>query len=281
MTRNRHQTGFTIIEMVITIVVGGIIAGIIAQFITRPMEGYVAQTRRAELVDIAETALNHITRDVRQALPNSIRIRDSIGNTNSIACTDAGASCALEIIHTMDGGRYRKKSPGDKLKFSGGDTSFDTLGPLASADGILNKELVIYNTGQLNANAYEGNNRATIDARILAADGISDNITFSPGGAFAIESPEQRFFVVDTPVSYICEGGTITRYHNYSIPAAQPTGEPAGSNKGILANKLTNCSFSYQTGTATRGGMLTASITISDSGESITLLQQVHIMNQP
>ena len=266
MNKKYNNRGFTIIEMVITIVIGGIIAGMLAQFITRPIEGYVAQSRRAELVDIAETALSHITREVRQALPNSIRI----------AC---GNQC-LEILHTIDGGRYRAKPPGDKLKFTGNDSSFDTLGPVAAADDILNQKLVIYNTGLSGANAYEGDNIVTINARILAADGISDNISYSPVGVFPNESPAQRFYVINTPISYICTSGEITRYHNYTITAVQPINAP-GATKGVLANKVTNCSFQYQSDTATRSGMLTASITVSDSGESITLLQQVHIVNQP
>ena len=268
----KKQRGFTIIEMVIVIVVGGIIASVIAQFITRPMEGYIAQGRRAELVDIAETALGHISREVRLALPNSIRI----------AC----ANQCVEIIKTLDGGRYRSKPPGDALKFTGTDSSFDTLGPLPAADAILNKIMVIYNTGQAGANAYYGDNTATITARALAADGVSDNITYSstlPGNLFPFESVQHRFYVVETPISFICNpgaNGTIYRYDNYTINPAQPVASPGG-NSGLLASKVTSCSFEYIAGNPSRSGLLIARITISDSGESVTLLEQVHVVNQP
>ena len=282
-----QQSGFTIIEMVIVIVVGGIIASIIAQFITRPMEGYVAQGRRSELVDIAETALNHITRDVRQALPNSVRI----------AC---GGQC-LEILHTLDGGRYRLKPPGNQLKFTGSDTLFDSLGPLNSRALIINNIastgnscfntsphrwcVSIFNTGNATANSYNRDNMVTLTSLVTASDGISDligfdNTEFSTGNTFPYESPNQRFYVVDTPISFICSGGEINRYHDYAITAAQPVASPGGK-AGLLANNVTACNFSYQSNTATRSGLLTASITVSDSGESITLLQQAHIVNQP
>ena len=286
MTKKNYN-GFTLIEMIITIVIGGIIAGMIAQFITRPIEGYIAQSRRAELVDIAETALNHITRDVRQALPNSIRI----------ACSNQ----CLEILHTIDGGRYRAKPPGNKLKFIGFDNLFDSLGPLSNRTLIINNIastvntcfsanphrwcVSVFNTGKPTADAYNADNMVTITSLATATDGISDligfdNTEFSSGNNFPYSSPNQRFYVVDTPVSYICTSGAITRYHDYTITALQPTITP-GTTKGILANKVTNCSFKYQSDTATRGGLLTTSITVTDLGESITLLQQVHIVNQP
>ncbi|MDH5436272.1 MAG: type II secretion system GspH family protein [Gammaproteobacteria bacterium] len=280
------QRGFTIIEMVITIVVGGIIASVIAQFITRPMEGYIALSRRAELVDIAETALSSITRDVRQALPNSVRI-----------------SCAgqcIEFLLTIDGGRYRAKPPGDHLKFSGGDSSFDTLGPLLQRTNIINNIvstpancftstrycISVFNTGLLNANAYQKDNIVSITALTTAGDGISNNITFDnstllPNNNFPFESPQQRFYIVSTPVSYICASGVITRYHNYSVLIDQPESAPAGASSGMLANKVSSCQFEYTAGTTTRSGLVIAGITISDSGESITLLEQAHIFNQP
>ena len=42
--------------------------------ITRPIEAYGDQLRRQQLVDQAEMVLRQIARDVRRALPNSIRI---------------------------------------------------------------------------------------------------------------------------------------------------------------------------------------------------------------
>ena len=51
------QKGFTLIELIVVIVLVGILASIGGIFISRPIEGYVALSRRAELVDSADTAL--------------------------------------------------------------------------------------------------------------------------------------------------------------------------------------------------------------------------------
>src|SRR5207247_10236805 len=66
--------GVTLIEMVIVIAITAIIAAALSVFISRPVEGYADAARRAELSDIADTALRRMTRDLRTALPNTIRI---------------------------------------------------------------------------------------------------------------------------------------------------------------------------------------------------------------
>jgi len=73
----RNEGGFTLIEMVVVIVLTSIIAAVVAVFIKIPVQGYVDSARRAEMTDIADTALRRVGRDLRLALPNSVRITDA------------------------------------------------------------------------------------------------------------------------------------------------------------------------------------------------------------
>src|SRR5207244_13377578 len=81
-----RERGVTLIEMVIVISITAIIAGAVSVFISRPVEGYADAARRAEMSDIADTALRRMTRDLRTALANSIRITcvPSCGPTSSV-----------------------------------------------------------------------------------------------------------------------------------------------------------------------------------------------------
>ena len=65
--------GFTLVELVVVITIAGIVGTMATYFIVNVMQGYQDQTRRAALVDAAESALRRMQRDVRRALPNSIR----------------------------------------------------------------------------------------------------------------------------------------------------------------------------------------------------------------
>ncbi|MEX1993814.1 MAG: prepilin-type N-terminal cleavage/methylation domain-containing protein, partial [Steroidobacteraceae bacterium] len=59
------QCGVTLIELIIVITITAIVAVGVSVFISRPIEGYVDAARRAELTDIADTALRRMTRDLR------------------------------------------------------------------------------------------------------------------------------------------------------------------------------------------------------------------------
>src|SRR5450830_1516821 len=119
----RLVTGFTLIEVIMVIAIIGIIAGMVAVFITKPVQGYIDTVRRAELTDTADVALRRLTRDVRLALPNSLRV------------TTTGGMNYIEFIMTSAGGRYRDPSDGSTggnfLSFTNtGSTTFDVHGPM-------------------------------------------------------------------------------------------------------------------------------------------------------
>jgi len=263
--------GFTLVEMIVVIAITGILAASVAIFIRRPVEAYVDVARRGELTDIADTALRRITRDVRTALPNSIRIA-TVGNVTY-----------LEYLQTSGGGRYRAEPDssggGDILDFIAPDASFDVIGAIpALAAG---NSIVIYNlspTGTT-ANAYSGDNRAAY------ASNTATTITLSTPKLYPFQSPGKRFQVVEHAVTYACDplpagAGELRRYWNYGIIDPQPT--PPGGSSALLASNITGCTFTYTTsGSTARTGVLALNLQISDGGETVRLFQQAHVNNVP
>lgn len=67
--------GFTLVELVITLVVIGIIAGVLAPFIFQAVNGFTDTRARAELVGKGRLALERLARDVRQADPGTVRVQ--------------------------------------------------------------------------------------------------------------------------------------------------------------------------------------------------------------
>lgn len=261
--RASRQVGFTLIELITVIVIIGILATMSTNIITLPVQAYVDLARRTTLVDNADTALRLMQRDIRRALPNSLRLN--------------AAGTSMELLHTSEGGRYRAQKAsdgsGNTLDFSTADASFDVIGSLNNAP---QGELVIYNLGSGEADAYAGTNRAT-----LASSANTTSIVLTAAKQFPLASPHQRFYVVDTPITYRCDGGRLLRYSDY--PISSTAADPPSSVTGqLLVNQVGACQFVYTDGTATNSGLLSLQLTLTDdAGESVFLLHQVHVDNAP
>ena len=278
--------GFTLIEMIVVIVLTSIIASVVATFIKLPVQGYVDTARRAEMTDIADTALRRMGRDLRLALPNSVRLTDS--------------DATIEILLSKTGGRYRIESDAtataDALNFTATDTLFDQLGSLSALSGQAivagSDSLVIYNLGPgiTNADAYVGNNRSLITGTPPGALANEQRMQIA-AKQFPLESPGNRFQVIEGPVSYVCDttSGRLTRYWGYPIQATQPnaaTLPTLGGLSALLATNVASCVFDYNPGVTARSGLVALTLVITEANtsgipESVRLYHEVHVTNVP
>ena len=281
------ERGFTLIELVVTLVITAVVVSFMAMFISAPIQGFTDQARRSRLVDAADTSLRRMGRDVRRALPNSVR-----------TTTNAGV-VALEMLSTVDGGRYRRDAPGSALQildFSTADGSFDVVAPFTQVPKPFSSTshyLAIYNVGVPGADAYELANVITPPGTTITidADGATgeDRVTMSPPFRFAYGSPTQRVYLVDGPITYLCDpvAGTLMRYSGYSIATNQSARDShgeligAGATASLMANQVAGCAFTYTPGTAERAGLVSLQIAVQSQGETISLLSQVHVDNVP
>ena len=289
MRQSQLQSGFSLIELIVVVVLLGLLAGGAGLLILQPIEAYGDQVRRQQLVDQGEMALRQIARDVRRALPNSVRV------------TTVGAGFAVEMVNTIDGARYRDEAGGefitsnDSLEFAAADTDFNLLGSfnvLAPGGLGAGRRLVIYNTSAaaIYDNAAFNRNPGIVTTAATAlslstntppSEDAEHHLSMNPAFRFAQRSPGQRVFVIDGPTSYICNPASnqILRYSNYAFSVAQPT--PPGVIGEVVVSQLSDCNMTYNSGASQRGGILTIEIEISDAGESINLLHQVHVVNVP
>lgn len=277
-----RSAGFTLIEAIMVIVITGILAGIVAVFISKPVEGYIDSVRRAELTDAADVALRRMTRDIRLALPNSLRVRDT---TTEGTCT--AGTCYIEFIMTSAGGRYRDSGDGSSgagLKYLFSDLgSFDVVGlipPMQTGDLI-----AVYNLGPgySPADAYGGLNVATVGTGTLTANPIPLSANPFPTQSPPLPSPNSRFQVVPgtvRAVTFACPiaAGSLTRYWNYGFNAVQPTS--FGVNSAVLATGA-SCTVDYASAATGRSGLLFVQLTLTSGGESVSLFQQIHVDNAP
>ena len=300
LNRGTCQRGFTIVELIIVIILSGVLSTVVMQFITAPVDAYVDQSRRTRMVDIAQSALGHIRRDVQRALPNSLRI-------------GCGGAC-VEFLRVATGGRFRAAPPGDALSFVPGDadSSFDVLGPLSNIAGLATSGsatacvqgnaacVAVYNTGQPGTDAWNGDhtagswrpdNLATLTSISAVSIGFNNANFASGASAFPAASPAQRFYLVDSPVTFLCDptAGTLRRYEGYSLTHPQTAADqhaelvalPNPAEHTLVASNIVGCQFSYVAGTPSRNGLLTMRLGVAESGEQLSLFDQIHIANMP
>ena len=277
--RLRKAAGFTLVEMIVVIVLTGIVAGMVAVFIRSPVQAYVDTANRARLTEAADTAMRFFARDLRSALPNSLRV------------TTVGTTSYLEFIPTVGGGRYRQYPTngggGDVLDFSVADGAFDVIGPVPVYDNT--HSVVVFNTDTAlgsTTNAYVGNNRATVttannNAAAISTDAARHTVTIA-ATRFPAPSPSQRFHMVGTPVTYVCNptAGVLQRYSGYAFAQNQTT-PPAGA-PNVLVNNVTACTIAYNPAVNTmRTGVVLISLTLTLNNENVNLVHQVHVQNMP
>lgn len=264
------------VEMIVVIMITGIVASTIGLFIGGPIQAYVDQARRGALVDGAQLALLRMGRDLRAALPNSVRISGG----------------AIEMLNTIDGDRYRSEEPGvaaDRLDFTVADDSFNTLRALdathAAAGSTL--RLAIYPLG-LNSGTFPYTDASLTPATTainVAAGTVSIGsateyrVSLNPPHRFPSSSPGNRVFLVDGPISYLCAGGELRRHSGYAVTSAQVV--PPGGTVVTIVKNVDTCAFTYSAGTAARNAVATLSITLTDKGESVRLRRQVQVDNSP
>lgn len=280
----RCQSGFTLTEIIMVIVITGILGSMAAVFLRAPIQQYLDIGRRADLTDIADLALSRMADDLGTAVPSSVRV------------TGTGP-IYLEFLPTKDGGRYRAVSStpdvcagvagnagSGALVFDGSDTCFEILGPAISF--VVNDRIVVGST-QPGGNPYD--NTATGWRTYAGTAGAKVSAVIDSGFPLAATDAKQRFEVVPVDqlaVTYACIGtlgtldanqdgqGKLVRYWNYGFNATQ-VAPPVGGSSAVLANKLYTCSMVVDQSR----GLIANTLQFARASEVISLYQEVYVSN--
>lgn len=282
------RAAFTLVESLLVIVITAILAVLVSGFIRLPFIAYVDSAARAELTDVADITLRRMSREIRLALPNSLRVKDER---------------FLELLLTKTGGRYLQEDDGlagNPLQFevpgldctatpSAAACAFTVVGAMPELPNqiVAGDRIAVYNLGIAPADAYTEANLATVSQ-------VQGNLVSLSNNPFALQdpplrSPTRRFQVVTTPLSYFCDGklgggsGRLLRYDNYPLTVDQAT-PPVGGRTTLLADGVEECKFSYGRLANLRSGLLRIEIRLKRSGGEtgvVQLYHQVHVNNTP
>ncbi len=273
---NRRECGFTLVELIISIVLVSLFALVAAPLLRLPMSAWLDASRRSELTNAIDTAHGKLADDLRRALPNSVRVRQ------------IGPRVLLETLELRSWGWHRAGPSGgaqvcpavcaaaganDVLESGCNESCFTSLGPLEGDPPAAGTDWVVVNPlgpGIPGGDPYFGGNAAVaggIKTRLTdvtpAPDGNRVRIT---AHTFPATSASRRFYLIATPVTWDCDPTTqrLTRRWGYPIAALQPAVFGAGTQSAPLATNVSACSIRYaNAGSLGRGGIVHVVIRLS------------------
>lgn len=287
------QGGFTLVELVIVIVLVAVVGATVAIVVKPAVDAYWRTKVRSELVDVADSALRRLLRDVRAAVPNSIR-------------TPPGSTQCIELVPTRSGGRYRTAADTVRdgatcpagancsapLQTGAANTRFDSL---SAVDAQVGDFVVVYSTTP--DDVYGGSRRAVIGslgAPPLASHGVTRIGLNNPGLSLPAGTPLTGRYVVvaqaEQSVFYVCDAvsavngeGTgrlyrLVRNFTAAAPGACPAVSPA--NAAIVADRLSACEFDYGIAGNQRA-FLKVRLGLQRAGEAVQLVSGAHVANEP
>jgi MSHA biogenesis protein MshO len=254
-----QQQGFNLIELIVTItVIGLIMAGTIA-YITNSVTAYSATARRDQLTSLGRTTVEKVARELRGALPNSLRVSNN----------------CIEFMPTLGGSTYLTL-PVDSAAASFTAVDFS----LTSSSGARYVVVYPYDTGAL----YSAANPGPLVSFSGKSGAPTTTVNLAGSYQFVQRAPQQRFYVVSAPVSYCIVGTDLLRYSGYGLSAVQ-SAPPTGTSSLIAQNLQTVdgtsavIPFRYSPGTLRRSGVVSLDFRFLIDGEWIRLSHEVHIQN--
>jgi MSHA biogenesis protein MshO len=258
----RCQQGFTLVEVILSIVIIGILGIGVANFMHRTVQGYQDTAERQQLAKIGWVVSEKVSRELRDALPNSIRL--SVSDT------------CIEFIPVLAGTDYLS------VPVVSAGSSFEVVpfSRYSDADVSPNQDRVAvypYTVSSL----YSLGNPGTISGLIASmADGATANskaITLAASHRFPADSPTHRLFIVRTPAMFCFDSGFLYRYDGYGYSFSAAT-----ANRVVVGHRLSNGSFGYAPGTESRNGLVAIRFDISAAGSAVqSINQEVQIRNVP
>lgn len=258
---HRIPAGFTLVELVTVIVILSIIALIGGGFIVKSAESYRASMVHAQLTQQARQALERASRELRHALPNSIRIAGDCIEWLPVVGVGhyEGQVAGKTITELSTAAMTVRLAEADYLSI-GGLTAAELYGPSAPAMKHLHTRLPI---GSVSNPLH------------IAGAGVS----------FPRDSVGRRVFLLSRPKQLCVASGGFTLHEDYTTGTSTEavlSGTPPAN--GVLLTRISDsgqAGFQLDNSSEARNSIVTLTLPIEVGSQQIVLQHKVMVRNVP
>ncbi len=255
------------IELVIVMVVMAIIAAMGSRFIVTSSEMYQQSAQKSKLVNRGRQAIERMSRQLRLALPNSIRVSAS-GKCIEFMQIVGASTYADQVADDVNGAPLTSSVTTAPFDLGIGTAAYASIGPGAVTE------------------IYSAVPKAIVGLGTIGTTGIT-TVNFSGGHRFARNSTMNRLFVAQSPTRYCVNASDELRVHaGYTLPTDGVGGlSDSAPNMGdILALDVpvnAETPFILSPGVETRGAVVYLQIPFEMGTTRIVLDHRVLVKNVP
>ncbi len=267
--REWYSSGFTLVGLVTVIVLLGVLSVGSSKFLGIGSQIYVDATNRDEIIATARFAVERLNREIRSALPNSVRVTENVGPTRQ--CIEYRPIITSAIYLDIPVAPEPATDIVTVVDFNdAGLTSSAKLAvyPLSSSDvyGAANKIHSLLSPLELTKSTH------LWTLKLAAAK------------TFAEDSPTNRLYFIDSAVSFCVQNGKLTRHTEYGYDG-DGMAEITVANPGVaMADDInTGAGFPFQVSAATqqRNATVLTKFTFTRNFESVTFNNEIQVPNVP
>lgn len=254
--RRKLMRGFTLIELVAVMVILSIVATIGVGFVVRATESYQSTQTRALLVNTARQSIERMTRQLRGALPYSVRL------TNADQCLQflpisAGGNYFNAVADQQNGAAGSATIPASPITVDFGAANYVAIGAMSAAE--------VYGDSPASLRGYAGYS--------------SGALQLSSSQPWQRNSINKRFYLLDEAQAFCLVGNEL---HFYSGIDPEEAGVTLTDDSDILARNVTGAEpFAIANGSENRNTLVSISLDFTSGGETINYTQRVFIRNVP
>ena len=269
MPRTRASaSGFTLVELVTVMVLLGIAVVGMSTLLGNMSGIYLQSAEREKLLGQSRFVLERLNRELRDAVPNSLRVN----NSSSWSC--------LEFVPFTAVMRYRTIAlQPDTL------TTMDVVSQDPDFGAAAGQWLLVYPANPTDIYTASAQKVQLHNNPLQNDDSnpVTYRLQFNQAFGFGTVSPATRAYLLDNPVSFCALGNEIRRYQGYSLQSTQPLPGTGLSNGALMARQISNDLstrpvFELAPDALTRNSLVQIQLELTAEQDSGTVLSYSHLV---